>query len=84
MLAHIANRSLKKAQDLVQLLSEKTGFNKATAVSLTDCDGIDANMIINSTSLGLKEIDPLPLPLNNLKEDTVIADIIMVLLKQNG
>ena len=35
-------------------------------------------MIINSTSLGLKEVDPLPLPLNNLKEDTVIADIIMV------
>ena len=74
----IANRSLKKAQNLVQLLGQKTGFNRATAVSLADCDGSDADMIINSTSLGLKEVDPLPLPLNNLKEDTVIADIVMV------
>ena len=75
---HIANRSFKKAQNLVQLLGQKTGFNRATAVSLADCDSSDADMIINSTSLGLKEGDPLPLPLNNLKEDTVIADIIMV------
>ena len=75
---HIANRSFKKAQNLVQLLDQKTGFNRATAVSLADCDSSDADMIINSTSLGLKEVDPLPLPLNNLKKDTVIADIIMV------
>ncbi|MDC0062758.1 shikimate dehydrogenase [Candidatus Puniceispirillum sp.] len=75
---NIANRNLKKAQDLVQLLSQKTGFNRATAVALADCDGSDADIIVNSTSLGLKEDDPLPLPLNNLKEDTVIADIIMV------
>ena len=75
---HIANRSFKKAQNLVQLLDQKTGFNRATAVSLADCDSSDADMIINSTSLGLKEVDPLPLPLNNLKEDAVIADIIMV------
>jgi shikimate dehydrogenase len=75
---NIANRNLKKAEDLVQLLSEKTGFNRATAVALADCDGSDAHIIVNSTSLGLKEDDPLPLPLNNLKEDTIIADIIMV------
>ncbi len=75
---HVANRNLKKAQNLVQLLSQKTSFNRATAVALADCDGSDANMIINSTSLGLKEDDPLPMPLNDLKEDTVIADIIMV------
>ena len=75
---NIANRNLKKAQDLVQLLSQRTGFNRATAVALADCDGSDADIIVNSTSLGLKEDDPLPLPLNNLKEDTIIADIIMV------
>ena len=75
---HVANRSLKKAQNLVKLLSQKTSFNRAAAVALADCDGRNFNMIINSTSLGLKEDDPLPLPLNNLKEDTVIADIIMV------
>ena len=75
---NIANRNLKKAEELVQLLSWKIGFNQATAVALADCDGSGANMIINSTSLGLKVDDPLPLPLNNVKGDTVIADIIMV------
>ncbi len=75
---HVANRNLKKAQNLVKLLIQKTSFNRAAAVALADCDGRNFNMIINSTSLGLKEDDPLPLPLNNLKEDTVIADIIMV------
>ena len=74
----IANRNLKKAQDLVQLLSQKTSFKKAKAVSLADCDGRDADVIVNSTSLGLNEDDPLPLPLNNLSEDTVVADIVMV------
>ena len=68
----------KRLKNLVQLLGQKTGFNQATAVALADCDGSGADMIINSTSLGLKVDDPLPLPLNNLKEDTVIADIIMV------
>ena len=75
---HVANRNLKNAQKLVQLLSQKTRFNRATAVTLADFDGSHADMIINSTSLGLKEDDPLPFPLNNLREDTVIADIIMV------
>jgi len=75
---NIANRNLDKAQNLVHLLSQKTGFNEATASALVDCDGSDVDMIINSTSLGLKEDDPLPLSLDNLKADTVIADIIMV------
>ena len=75
---NIANRNLEKAQDLVELLRQKTGFNRAKAVALSDCDGNDADIIVNSTSLGLKDDDPLPLLLNNLREDTVIADIIMV------
>ena len=73
----IANRHPKRAQDLAQLLGQKIGFNTARAVALAECDGSDADMIINSTSLGLKEDDPLPLPLDNLKKGTVIADIIM-------
>ena len=75
---HIANRSCEKAEDLVQLLGRKTGFTRAAAVALADCDGCDASMIINSTSLGLKDGDALPLALDNLRADTVIADIIMV------
>ena len=35
-------------------------------------------MIINSTSLGLHSDDAVPLALDQVAEDTVIADIIMV------
>ncbi|MDC1294122.1 shikimate dehydrogenase [Candidatus Puniceispirillum sp.] len=74
----IANRSLGKAEELASLLASKTGFDNAHAVALADCDGGDADMIINSTSLGLKQGDALPLGLDALSSDTIIADIIMV------
>ena len=74
----IANRSLGKAEELASLLAIKTGFTNVHAAALADCDSGDANMIINSTSLGLKPGDALPLALNAVRPDTVIADIIMV------
>ena len=74
----IANRSLGKAEELASLLASKTGFANVHATALTDCDGGDADMIINSTSLGLKLGDALPLVLDAVRPDTVIADIIMV------
>ena len=74
----IANRSRDKAEDLARLLAAKTGFTGVVAMALADCDGGDADMIINSTSLGLKEGDALPLALDRVGADTVIADIIMV------
>ena len=74
----IANRSLGKAEELASLLASKTGFANVHAAALADCDGGDADMIINSTSLGLKPGDALPLALDAVRPDTVIADIIMV------
>lgn len=74
----IANRSLGKAEELASLLASKTGFANVHAAALADCDGGDADMIINSTSLGLKPGDALPLVLDRVRPDTVIADIIMV------
>lgn len=74
----IANRSLGKAEELASLLVSKTGFTNVHAAVLADCDGGDADMIINSTSLGLKLGDALPLALDAVRPDTVIADIIMV------
>ena len=74
----IANRSLGKAEELANLLASKTGFTNVHAAALADCDGGDADMIINSTSLGLKPGDALPLALDAVRPDTVIADIIMV------
>ena len=74
----IANRSLGKAEELANLLASKTGFTNIYATALADCVGGDADMIINSTSLGLKPDDALPLALDAVRPDTVIADIIMV------
>ena len=74
----IANRSLCKAEDLASLLTSKTGFANVQAAALADCDGGDADIIINSTSLGLKQGDALPLALDGVSPDTVIADVIMV------
>ena len=74
----IANRSLGKAEELTTLLASKTGFTNIYATALADCDGGDADMIVNSTSLGLKPSDALPLVLDAVRPDTVIADIIMV------
>ncbi len=74
----IANRNLGKAEDLASLLASKTGFPNVHAVALADCDGGDADMIVNSTSLGLKPSDAMPLALDAVRPDTVIADIIMV------
>jgi shikimate dehydrogenase len=38
----------------------------------------DVDIIINTTSLGLHAGDALPLALDNVRPDTLIADIIMV------
>jgi len=74
----IANRNLGKAEDLARLLASKTSFANVHVAALADCDGDDADMIVNSTSLGLKPFDALPLALDAVRPDTVIADIIMV------
>ena len=74
----IANRNLGKAEDLARLLASKTSFANVHVAALADCDGDDADMIVNSTSLGLKPGDALPLALDAVRPKTVIADIIMV------
>ena len=74
----IANRNLGKAEDLARLLASKTSFANVHVAALADCDGDDADMIVNSTSLGLKPGDALPLALDAVRPNTVIADIIMV------
>ena len=74
----IANRSFEKATELADDLRDKTGFANVRAVPLSETDGRHADMIINSTSLGLKESDAVPLALDAVQPETVIADIIMV------
>ena len=74
----IANRNLANAEKLVDLLVTDGGFANVTAHPLAETDGAGVDMIINSTSLGLHADDALPLALDQVGKDTVIADIIMV------
>ena len=74
----IANRNLANAEKLVDLLVTDGGFASVTAQPLAETDGVGVDMIINSTSLGLHADDALPLALDQIGKDTLIADIIMV------
>ncbi len=74
----IANRNLSNAQQLVDLLVTDGGFANVSAQPLAETDGAGVDMIINTTSLGLHADDAVPLALNQVSKDTVIADIIMV------
>ena len=74
----IANRNLANAQQLVDLLVTDVGFTNVTAQPLAETDGAGVDMIINCTSLGLHANDAPPLALDQVTNDTLIADIIMV------
>ena len=74
----IANRNLANAQQLVDLLVTESGFAKVNAQPLAETHASGFDMIINCTSLGLHADDPIPLPLDQVSKNTVIADIIMV------
>lgn len=72
----ICNRTKAKADAVVDDLQSVGGFSQAQAVDNHDGTGVD--IIINTTSLGLHDGDPLPLALDNADDGTLIADIIMV------
>ena len=74
----IANRDHGKAQQLASALHNKTGFATVDAVGLAGCTGAGFDLIVNSTSLGLKAADSMPLSLDQVDKTTVISDIIMV------
>ena len=72
---HILNRTHANAEVLVAALEDKGGFEQARAV--TSHDGSNVDVVINATSMGLHEGDDLPLPLDGVAANTVIAEIIM-------
>ena len=73
----IANRNFSRAQQLVDLLVIDNDLLNVTAQSLAETDVAGIDMIINCTSLGLHADDPMPLALDQVSKETVIADIIM-------
>lgn len=70
----LANRTQEKAEALRKRLGEAF---PALPVTLGDRNPAGHDLVVNATSLGLKEGDPLPLDADRLTEDQIVADIIM-------
>jgi shikimate dehydrogenase len=70
----IANRTRAKSEDLQQRLATHHP-DVPVEIGINDPSGHD--IIVNATSLGLKEGDPLPLDADRLSPDQTVAEIIM-------
>lgn len=70
----IANRTRAKAEDLAQRVA---AFLPATKVEIGSPDPSGHDLVVNATSLGLKDGDPLPLDADRLDASQVVAEIIM-------
>jgi shikimate dehydrogenase len=76
----MANRTTTKAEHVKSLIKKNhRDFDiEVIADNEIDQEAGGYDMIINTTSLGLNEGDALPCALDHLRDDAVIADIIMV------
>ena len=76
----IANRTLSRAGGIVEALEQHFPGTSANTIGLDDIgtELAGADMVVNTTSLGLKSGDALPCGLKEAGQDTVVADIIMV------
>lgn len=75
----ISNRTPKKAEDIVVKLKQYNHDIEFRAIDtlLLDLELANFDIIINTTTLGLNDGDPMPCALENVKPDALIADIIM-------
>ncbi|MDB2423153.1 shikimate dehydrogenase [Paracoccaceae bacterium] len=69
----IQNRTHDLAVNLADKLKASTEFNNVMAVRTFDPN---ANIIINATSLGMQEDDPLPLDPGLLKPHMIVAEVV--------
>lgn len=70
----VANRTAEKAQALLARLS--AAFPRLP-LQLGDADPAGHSLVVNATSLGLREGDPLPCDVSRLSPDQWVAEIIM-------
>ncbi|MFC4276560.1 shikimate dehydrogenase family protein [Achromobacter aloeverae] len=70
----IANRTRAKAEDLKQRLAR---LDPAAVVSVGTPDPSGHDLVVNATSLGLREDDPLPLDTTRLAPGQRVCEIIM-------
>ncbi len=70
----IANRTHAKAESLASRLNDEFGRNVAFASAAT---GGDHDLIINATSIGMHDNDPLPLDPTTLRHGALVGEVIM-------
>ncbi len=70
----IVNRSPEKARALADRVR---GWFPDCPIEVADRPAGDIDILVNTTSLGMKPEDPLPVPLDALRPDTLVAEIIM-------
>jgi shikimate dehydrogenase len=70
----VANRTRSKSEDLRQRLAK---HYPAVPVEIGTPDPSGHDIVVNATSLGLREGDPLPLDVNGLSSSQIVAEIIM-------
>ena len=70
----IANRTASKAQDLKERI---LSLHPQARIDIGDGDPSGHNLVINGTSLGMKESDPLPLDVDRLTPDQRVCEVIM-------
>lgn len=73
----IANRSQERLSALLKALGTM-GRGKVNVFDLNNIESIltEANILINATSLGMKQEDPLPIDLKKFKPSTLVMDMI--------
>ncbi|MVT66096.1 shikimate dehydrogenase [Bradyrhizobium pachyrhizi] len=71
----VANRSEKKALALVDQIN---AAYPGKCILGSACDVSTADIVVNGTSLGLRDSDPLPIDVEKLKPGQVAADVIMM------
>ena len=74
---HIANRSVEHAEELRDKL-RRAGIEKVEIHPLDDLDERvpEADVVVNATSLGMRDDDPLPVPVERLSEGAALCDAV--------
>jgi len=72
----IANRTVEKARQLAEKVSQGEVVAKGIAVAEVPSHVMPGVVVINATSLGLKGGDPLPLEVSDLPEQCLLFDMI--------
>lgn len=77
---YVCNRTQEKAVLLKKHLSEKLGFQEVHTVPFDDRNNEkywkDVHLVVNTTSVGMKEYDPLLVTEKNVKESEFVYDLI--------